>query len=107
VPRFTLIGATTHAGDLNAPLLGRFAYHAQLVPYTTVELTDMVKKAGRRIHNLEVPHEIAEKIANLSCRVARKAYTILENMVEVVEGTEKNKNIYLHIILGVQHKKLR
>ena len=107
VPRFTLIGATTHAGDLNAPLLGRFAYHAQLVPYTTVELTNMVKKAGRRIYELEVPHEIAEKIANLSCRIARKAYTILENMVEVAEGTEKGKITSSHINVDLLKKTLK
>jgi len=107
LPRFTLIGATTHAGDLNAPFLGRFAYHAQLVPYTTVELTNMVKKAGRRIYELEIPHEIAEKIANLSCRVARKSYTILENMVEVAEGTAKGNINSSHITVDLLKKTLK
>jgi Holliday junction DNA helicase RuvB len=106
-PKFTLIGATTHAGDLNAPFLGRFAYHAQLVPYTTEELTTMVKKAGRRIYNLEVPHEIAEKIANLSCRVARKSYTILQNMVEVAEGTAQGKINSSHMNTELLKKTLK
>ena len=42
VPRFTLIGATTHTGELNAPLLSRFQYKGHLMPYTTLELTNMV-----------------------------------------------------------------
>jgi len=107
VPKFTLIGATTHAGDLNAPLLGRFAYHAQLMPYTIDELTNMVKKAARRIYQLEVPHEIAEKIANLSCRVARKAYTLLQNMVEVAEGTARGKVTSEHITVDLLKKTLK
>jgi Holliday junction DNA helicase RuvB len=91
LPKFTLIGATTHAGSLNAPLLGRFGYHAQLLPYSTEELTLMVKKAGIRKHQLEIPHDVAEKIAKLSCRVARKAYTLLENLIGYAEGTNANK----------------
>lgn len=97
VPKFTLIGATTHAGSLKAPLLGRFGYQAQLLPYSVEELTTIVVKAGKRIYNLDIPVEIAVKIANLSCRVARKAYTILQNMVEVAEGTSNEKVTSSHM----------
>ena len=39
IPRFTLIGATTHSGDLNPPLLSRFQYKANLLPYSAEDLT--------------------------------------------------------------------
>ena len=96
VPKFTLIGATTHAGSLKAPLLGRFGYQAQLLPYSIDELTTIVVKAGKRIYNLDIPVEIAVKIANLSCRVARKAYMILQNMVlDPMIGLDRTQRKYL------------
>ena len=107
VPKFTLIGATTHAGSLKAALLGRFGFQAQLMPYSIEDLTTIVIKAGKRIYNLDIPKEIAIKIANLSRRTARKAYTILANLVEVAEGTNNEKVTSYHIDIELLKKTIK
>jgi Holliday junction DNA helicase RuvB len=84
LPRFTLIGATTHSGELNAPLLSRFQYKGHLVPYSIEQLTEMVREAGKRIYNVEIPYGIADRIAKLSRRTARASYNLLRSYIDVV-----------------------
>jgi len=91
IPRFTLIGATTHSGELNAPLLSRFQYKCNLIPYSVNELTKMVISAGERIYNITVPYEIANRIAKLSRRTARNCYNILKAYMVVVEASYPGK----------------
>ena len=91
LPKFTLIGATTHTGELNAPLLSRFQYKGHLMPYTTLELTNMVMSAGKRIYDLNVPLDVAERIAKLSRRTARVCYNLLRSYIDVVEAEYKHK----------------
>ena len=47
LPPFTLVGATTRAGDLSAPLRDRFGIISKLQFYTTEELTEIVKRTAR------------------------------------------------------------
>ena len=47
LPPFTLVGATTRAGDLSAPLRDRFRIINKLQFYTVEELTDIVKRTAR------------------------------------------------------------
>lgn len=107
LPRFTLIGATTHAGELNAPLLSRFQYKAHLVPYTVTQLKDMVINAGLRIYKVRVPDEIALRIAKLSRRTARNCYNILRNYIDVVEGENPGKLTSDMLNIDLLYKTLR
>ena len=91
IPRFTLIGATTHSGDLNAPLLSRFQYKAQLFPYSNEELAKMIISAGKRIYNVEVPYDIANRLAALSRKTARVAYTLLRSLMDMAEAHTTGK----------------
>ena len=91
IPRFTLIGATTHSGDLNAPLLSRFQHKAYLLPYSIDDLTTMIVTAGERIYNVTLPIDIAEKLAQLSRRTARIAYNLLRSYMDVVEAATPNR----------------
>ena len=91
IPRFTLIGATTHTGGLNAPLLSRFQYKAQLVPYSTEDLTKMITSAGQRIYNVDIPYEVAERLAALSRKTARVAYNLLRSLIDVAEAETTGK----------------
>lgn len=91
IPRFTLIGATTHTGSLNSPLLSRFQYKGQLLPYSHVQLKDMVISAGQRIYNVQVPNDIAERIAKLSRSTARTCYNLLRSYMDVVEASTQGK----------------
>jgi Holliday junction DNA helicase RuvB len=86
LPRFTLIGATTHSGELNAPLLSRFQYKGQLVPYSIEQLKQIVITAGKRIYGIDIPDEIAIRIAKLSRRTARVSYNLLRAFMDVVEA---------------------
>jgi len=89
LPRFTLIGATTHAGNLNLPLLRRFDHQPQLTPYTINELTEMVNKATNRMYEEECPKYIAHRIAQLSRTNASTAYSLLKNYKEIAVVLEK------------------
>ena len=46
LPRFTLIGATTRAGSLSAPLRDRFGVTLRLELYTPQELTQIVRRSA-------------------------------------------------------------
>jgi Holliday junction DNA helicase RuvB len=91
IPRFTLIGATTHSGDLNAPLISRFQFKAQLLPYSNEELAKMIISAGKRIYNVEVPYEISHRLAVLSRKTARVAYNLLRSLMDVAEAETTGK----------------
>ncbi len=47
LPPFTLVGATTRAGDLTGPLRDRFGIVSKLNYYTVSELTNIVKRTSR------------------------------------------------------------
>lgn len=91
IPRFTLIGATTHSGELNAPLLSRFQAKIHLLPYSVNELTEMIIKAADRIYNITIPYTIAERLARLSRQTARIAYNLLRALMDVAEASTSNK----------------
>lgn len=91
IPNFTLIGATTHSGDLNPPLLSRFQYKGQLMPYSISQLTDIVKSAGKRIYKLEIPHDVANYIAKVSRKTARICYSLLRGYIDLVEAKNPGK----------------
>lgn len=83
IPRFTMIGATTHAGSLNGPLLRRFGYQARLSPYSKPQLKEMVEKASVRMYDIEIDPEVSSRIASLSLRSASNAYSMLKNYMEI------------------------
>ena len=47
LPPFTLVGATTRAGDLSSPLRDRFGIVSKLNYYKDEELQQIVKRTGR------------------------------------------------------------
>lgn len=49
LPRFTLIGATTKAGSISAPLRDRFGMHFRLQFYEPDELSQIVKRAAEKL----------------------------------------------------------
>ncbi len=54
LPPFTLVGATTRAGDLSSPLRDRFGIISKLNYYTVEELTKIVKRTSKV---LDIPIE--------------------------------------------------
>ena len=65
LPKFTLIGATTRAGQLSAPLRDRFGVVLRLELYTPEELARIVIRSAK-ILNIEITPEGALEIASRS-----------------------------------------
>ena len=70
LPPFTLIGATTRAGLLTAPLRDRFGIVQRLEFYNTRELTQIVRRSAK-IMNIDCVAEGAAEIANRLLRRVR------------------------------------
>ena len=65
LPRFTLVGATTRAGQLSAPLRDRFGVVSRLEMYTPEELAMIVKRSAG-ILGIAIDDEGALEIASRS-----------------------------------------
>ena len=65
LPKFTLVGATTRAGDLSSPLRDRFGIISRLNYYTEDELFDIVKRTSR-VLNIDIDDEAAYELARRS-----------------------------------------
>ncbi len=84
LPPFTLVGATTRTGLLTTPLRDRFGIQARLEPYTTAELTTIVRRSAGI---LEIPLEEggAEAIAARSRGTPRVANRLLRRVRDYAE----------------------
>ena len=79
LPRFTLVGATTRAGLLSAPLRSRFAINARLDYYTPEDLAKIVTRSAG-ILGVEVDGPGALEIARRSRGTARIANNLLRRV---------------------------
>ncbi len=90
LPPFTLVGATTRAGDLSSPLRDRFGIVSKLEFYTDDELTQIVERTARVI-GCEIDHDAAFEIAIRSRKTPRIANRLLKRVSDfaLVEGNGK------------------
>lgn len=79
LPRFTLVGATTRAGLLTAPLRDRFGVIHRLEFYTTEELKLIILHSAK-ILNVEIDEEGALELARRSRGTPRLANRILKRV---------------------------
>ena len=79
LPRFTLIGATTRAGQLTAPLRDRFGVSLRLELYTPQELQAIVQRSAS-ILNVAIEPEGAYEIASRSRGTPRIANRLLRRV---------------------------
>jgi len=77
LPQFTLVGATTRAGQLSAPLRDRFGVIARLELYTPDELSRIVKRSAG-ILDIEIEDGGALQIASRSRGTPRIANRLLK-----------------------------
>lgn len=87
LPPFTLVGATTRAGDLTAPLRDRFGIVSKLEFYTNEELSQIVKRSAR-VLGLEIDDDAAYEIAKRSRKTPRIANRLLKRVSDfaLVDG---------------------
>jgi holliday junction DNA helicase RuvB len=76
LPRFTLVGATTRAGMLTAPLRSRFTMTNRLDYYTAEELTKIVSRSAELL-KVEIESGGALEIASRSRGTPRVANSLL------------------------------
>ncbi|KGA96515.1 Holliday junction DNA helicase RuvB [Alkalihalobacillus alcalophilus ATCC 27647 = CGMCC 1.3604] len=79
LPPFTLVGATTRAGMLSAPLRDRFGVMARLEYYNIDELALIVKRTAQ-VFQIELEHEAALEIASRSRGTPRIANRLLRRV---------------------------
>ena len=65
LPPFTLVGATTRAGDLSAPLRDRFGIVSQLEYYSEDELTQIIDRTSR-VYNIKMDEDAKRELARRS-----------------------------------------
>lgn len=79
LPPFTLVGATTRAGDLSAPLRDRFGIIDKLQYYTVEELTMIVKRTAR-VLNVFIDDDAAVELAKRSRGTPRIANRLFKRV---------------------------
>nr|C5D5E8.1 RecName: Full=Holliday junction branch migration complex subunit RuvB [Geobacillus sp. WCH70] len=79
LPPFTLVGATTRAGALSAPLRDRFGVISRLEYYTTEHLTQIVMRTAEILH-VDITAEAAVEIARRSRGTPRIANRLLRRV---------------------------
>ncbi len=84
LPRFTLIGATTRAGQLSTPLRDRFGVVLKLDLYTPEELALIVKRSAS-ILGLPIAEDGAIEIASRSRGTPRIANRLLKRVRDFAE----------------------
>ena len=79
LPKFTLVGATTRAGQLSGPLRDRFGVVARLEMYSNEELTQTLKRSAG-ILGIDIEDEGAYNIASRSRGTPRIANRVLKRV---------------------------
>lgn len=96
LPPFTLVGATTRAGDLSSPLRDRFGIISKLEFYTTEELSEIVKRTSRVI-GVEIDDESSLEIAKRSRKTPRIANRLLKRVSDFAL-VENNGKVTLELV---------
>lgn len=79
LPPFTLVGATTRAGDVSSPLRDRFGIINKLNYYTEEELMGIIKRTSK-VLGMEITDEAARELAKRSRRTPRIANRLFKRV---------------------------
>ncbi|MYL33334.1 Holliday junction branch migration DNA helicase RuvB [Pontibacillus yanchengensis] len=84
LPPFTLVGATTRAGLLSAPLRDRFGVLSRLDYYTTEDLCAIVERTSDIFH-VDISEEASVEIARRSRGTPRIANRLLKRVRDIAQ----------------------
>ena len=90
LPPFTLVGATTRAGDLSAPLRARFGIFEKVDFYSEDDLCEIVKRTAG-FFNSTIDEESTKEIAKRSRGTPRIANRIFRRVRDFANYNETNK----------------
>ena len=93
LPHFTLVGATTRAGMLSAPLRDRFGVVDRLEFYSLTELMQIILRSAS-VLNIEIDQEGALEIAKRSRGTPRLANRFLKRVRDFAEVEHSGKIDY-------------
>ena len=79
LPPFTLVGATTRAGDISAPLRDRFGIVSKLNYYTYEELQSIIKRTGK-VLKMDIDDKAALELAKRSRKTPRIANRLFKRV---------------------------
>jgi Holliday junction DNA helicase RuvB len=88
--KFTLVGATTRAGQLTAPLRDRFGVVLRLELYTPEELSMIIKRSAR-VLGIRVDDEGVFELASRSRGTPRIANRLLKRVRDFAQVTSEGK----------------
>ena len=89
LPPFTLVGATTRAGDLSAPLRDRFGIISKLQYYSVDELKDIIKRTAR-VLKIGIEEDAAEELAKRSRGTPRVANRLFKRVRDFAMVNKKD-----------------
>ena len=95
LPHFTLVGATTRAGDLSSPLRDRFGIIAKLNYYTDEELYQIIKRTSK-VLDTPITDDAARELASRSRgtpRIANRLFKRVRDFALVYSGGIINEEI--------------
>lgn len=90
LPKYTLVGATTRAGLLTAPLRDRFGIKSRLDYYESELLSDIIKRSAK-ILNVLIDENAAEEISRRSRGTPRIANRLLRRTRDFADFENKDK----------------
>ncbi|MCH3961959.1 MAG: Holliday junction branch migration DNA helicase RuvB [Solobacterium sp.] len=95
LPPFTLVGATTRAGDLSAPLRDRFGIVSKLEYYTQEQLASIVERTARVLNVSIEPDAIIEisKRSRGTPRIANRLLRRIRDFAQVLNDGVISKEI--------------
>jgi len=103
LPKFTIIGATTRAGALSAPLRDRFGHVHRLEFYSPAEMVEIIERAAG-ILGVKLNREAAEEISTRSRLTPRIANRLLKRVRDYAQVkqvdtiTRKDARAALHLL---------
>ncbi len=95
LPPFTLVGATTRAGDISAPLRDRFGITSKLSYYSDDELFQIINRTSK-VLNMPIVEGAAKELAKRSRktpRIANRLFKRVRDFALVFEQDEIDEDI--------------
>ena len=95
IPKFTLVGATTRAGDISAPLRDRFGITSKLSYYTDEELYQIICRTSK-VLGMPIVDDAAKELARRSRktpRIANRLFKRVRDFALVFEQDEIDDEI--------------
>ncbi|MDR2536606.1 MAG: Holliday junction branch migration DNA helicase RuvB [Treponema sp.] len=79
IPPFTLVGATTKAGNVSSPLISRFGINCRFSFYEQQDMEDIIRRSAR-ILKIPIELDAASRLASASRGTPRVANRLLRRM---------------------------